>query len=281
MSPPNRILMCPPTHFGVRYEINLWMDTARQADDDAAIVQWERLRATLTGLGATVDLEEPRPGLPDQVFTANAGFALGGRALVASFLHPERQGEEPVHERWFREAGFETWKTTHILEGAGDLCGGVDVLFAGYGIRSDRRAHAEAAAFLGVEVVSLEMTDPWLYHLDLVMAPLDARTALVAPHALTAASARAVGERFADTIELTREEAHAFTANCLVLGDRVVMHHCPPRIGRELEARGFEAIESPVGEFLKGGGGVRCMGLFLDGGPAAPEPVEVAGGAHG
>ena len=44
------ILMCPPTHFGVVYEINPWMDVRRQADRQLAFAQWRQLRRLLDQL---------------------------------------------------------------------------------------------------------------------------------------------------------------------------------------------------------------------------------------
>jgi N-dimethylarginine dimethylaminohydrolase len=273
--------MCPPTEFGVRYEINPWMSLARLADGDRAIAEWERLRATLEGLGAAVELERPVPGLPDQVFTANAGFALADRAVAATFKHPERQREEPAHEAWFADHGYVVTRCSWPLEGAGDLCGAGDALLGGHGVRSDRRALDEAAAWLGVDVVPVEMNDPWLYHLDLIVAPLGGPAALVAPRGLTADGARTVAALYPDAIELTPEETEDFAANCLVVGGAVVMHRCSPRLGRELATRGLEAVESSVGEFLKAGGAVRCLALRLDGGPAAPAPPRPAAAAAG
>jgi len=273
---PVRLLMCPPTHFGVRYEINPWMSVERRADLDRATMQWERLRDTFLALGAEVELETPSPGLPDQVFSANAGFVLGDRAVSATFAHPERQGEEPIHERWFADEGLLTMRCDTPLEGAGDLCGAGSALLGGFGVRSDLRALPQAAAWLGVDVLPVEMVDPWLYHLDLIVAPLGGGAALVAPHGLSAAGARTVLDAFADVVELTREETDLFVANCMVLGRHVVMHRCPPQVGRELAARGLEAVECPVDEFLKAGGAVRCLALRLDGGPAVPEPRRPA-----
>jgi len=276
---PVRLLMCPPTEFAVSYEINPWMSLERRADGDRAIAQWESLRETLEGLGATIELERPEPGLPDQVFTANAGFALADRAVAATFRHPERQGEEPAHETWFAEHGYAVTRCSWPLEGAGDLCGAGDGLLGGHGVRSDRRALDEAAAWLGVDVVPVEMNDPWLYHLDLIVAPIGGPSALVAPRGLTPDGARAVAAHYPDAVELTHEETEDFAANCLVVGGAVVMHRCSRRLARELAARGLEAVESPVDEFLKAGGAVRCMALRLDGGPAAPAPPRSAAAA--
>ncbi len=44
----------------------------------------------------------------------------------------------------------------------------------------------------------------------------------------------------------------------------IVMPSTPPRVGRQLEAWGFTVVESPVHEFLKAGGGCRCLTLALD-----------------
>jgi hypothetical protein len=42
------------------------------------------------------------------------------------------------------------------------------------------------------------------------------------------------------------------------------MPGCTPRLGRLLEGFGFEVVVTPVDEFLKAGGGCRCLTLALD-----------------
>jgi N-dimethylarginine dimethylaminohydrolase len=67
-----------------------------------------------------------------------------------------------------------------------------------------------------------------------------------------------------EPLELDDDEALAFCANSVVVGSAVIMPSCPPRVGRRLEAWGFEVAVSPVDEFLKAGGGCRCLTLALD-----------------
>src|SRR6202043_809380 len=69
-----RILMCPPDYYGIEYEINPWMSRARGADVERTHRQWSALRDTLIRLGVQVELMTPERGLPDLVFTANAGL---------------------------------------------------------------------------------------------------------------------------------------------------------------------------------------------------------------
>ena len=42
------ILMCPPDHYGIEYEINAWMDRRRQADAELAKRQWNDLNHALS-----------------------------------------------------------------------------------------------------------------------------------------------------------------------------------------------------------------------------------------
>lgn len=66
--------------------------------------------------------------------------------------------------------------TRHVNEGQGDLLMVGERVLAGYGFRTDQRAHAEIAAVLGLPVVSLELVDPRFYHLDTALAVLDDHT---------------------------------------------------------------------------------------------------------
>ena len=85
------ILMCPPDHYGIEYEINPWMSRSRQSDRSLAESQWQQLRDVLVSVGADIRLLEPVKGLPDLVFTANAALMWRDRAYLARFRHSARQ----------------------------------------------------------------------------------------------------------------------------------------------------------------------------------------------
>ena len=72
-----RLLLCPPDHYGIEYEINPWMSRARGADVEATKRQWHGLHEKLSSLDCQIDLVTPQPKLPDMVFTANAGLTVG------------------------------------------------------------------------------------------------------------------------------------------------------------------------------------------------------------
>jgi N-dimethylarginine dimethylaminohydrolase len=88
--------MCPPDYFTVDYVINPWMAGHESSlDIDLAKRQWQLLRDTIDEYAEIVEME-PQPGLPDLVFTANAGTVYGNKAIASHFMPHERRPEE-VH----------------------------------------------------------------------------------------------------------------------------------------------------------------------------------------
>ena len=261
-----RFLMCPPAHFGVLYEINSWMSTEVVVDADLAQEQWDTLVATLQSAGAEVEVQPPVEGLPDLVFTANAGIVNGRQFVPARFRHPERQDETGHDVAWFTERGWQVDELPAGVahEGAGDALPFGDVLVSGHGTRTDAAAHEPLARLTGVEVRSVELVDPRLYHLDITFCPLDDRRALVAPDGWSRESARMMERLVLEPLVLDLEAAFAFTANSVVVGTTIVMPSCPPPVGRQLEAWGFDVVVVDVGEFQKAGGACRCLTLALD-----------------
>ena len=271
MSPAPRILMCPPDHYGIEYEINPWMDRAVGSDKGVSRAQWSALHRTLVDLGAEVELMDPVEGLPDLVFTANAGLVFGDLFLSSRFRHGVRQGETPHFDRWFAEAGFEveTLPAGMGFEGAGDALFLGETLFAGYRTRSDARGHQWIGARLGVQVLPLELVDPRFYHLDTCFCPLDDDAAIYYPGAFDEYGRSVLRGRVGTLIEATTAEAATFSCNAVVVGRSVVLNEAAPRLALALRERGFEVYPLPLTEFIKSGGSAKCLTLRVDGEEAA------------
>jgi len=263
-----RYLLCPPRHFGVLYEINPWMHREVAVATDEALAQWEGLRDALVAAGAEVETIDQPEHVPDLVFTANAGLvdATRQRFVPSHFRHPERQPETEVFARWFDERGWDVARLPAgmVHEGAGDALPFRGVLVSGYRPRSDAVAAPVLTDLLGAPVRTLELVDERLYHLDLTFCPLDDRRALCAPLGWDAYGRRLVEALVPEPLWLEDDEALAFCANSVVVGDVVHLPTCPPRLGRRLEAWGFHVVVCPVDEFLKAGGGCRCLTFALD-----------------
>lgn len=269
-----RFLLCRPVHFTVAYEINPYMHVQVHPDPDVALAEHDGLVTTLRTAGAELEFLEPVAGLPDLVFTANAGVVDRDVFVPSRFLHPERQGESVHDIAWFSARGFHVSSLAgdEPFEGAGDVLPfGADpaatrgpVLVAGYRTRSSVGAQTNLSALLGVPVRTVELVDERFYHVDLVFCPVDERRALIAPQGLDRYGCRVLEELVPEPVWLTDDEASSFCANSVVVGDVIVMPNCTPRLGRILEDAGLSVAVSAVGEFLKAGGGCRCLTLALD-----------------
>ncbi len=271
MPAPPRILMCPPDFYGIEYEINPWMNRQVGSDHAVAYRQWRRLHETLCELGVRVERLDPVPGLPDLVFTANAGVVYRDLFLSSRFRYGVRQGESPHFDRWFAAHGFhvEELPDDMYFEGAGDalFCG--ETLFAGYRFRSDARSHQWVGTKLGVEVLPLELVDPRFYHLDTCFCPLSKTEALYYPGAFDEYGRSVLADRVPVLIPASAEEAVSFSCNAVVVGRNVVMNAGAPKLARDLESHGFTLRTVQLTEFIKAGGSAKCLTLRLDGEDAA------------
>ena len=256
-----RYAMTPPAFFAIEYAINPWMDITTSVDVHVAQAQWEGLRQTYLRLGHHVDLVEPVPGLPDMVYAANGGFIADDIAIVARFRFAERAGESHAYAAWMSSLGYRPVSTRHVNEGQGDLLMVGEMVLAGYGFRTERRAHDEVSAALGVPVVSLELVDPRFYHLDTALAVLDDHTIAFYPPAFSAAAADQLHALFPDALVVGSADAFVLGLNVVSDGLHVVLPSAATGFATLLRAAGFEPIGVDLSELLKGGGSVKCCTL--------------------
>ncbi|AKS36798.1 N-dimethylarginine dimethylaminohydrolase [Mycolicibacterium goodii] len=255
--------MTAPQYFTVEYAINPWMDLTTPVDTQRALDQWRVLHDIYVDLGHTVDPVPPRPGLPDMVYAANGGFIIGRTAVIARFAYPQREPEAEAYAEWAAAHGLETVFTQHVNEGQGDLLLVGSNLLAGWGFRTDRRAHDEIQALTGLPVVSLELVDPRFYHLDTALAVLDDTTIAYYPPAFSPDSRRRLQDLFPDAIEVATADAYVLGLNVVSDGKHVVLPAAATGLADQLRRAGFEPIGVDLTELLKGGGSVKCCTLEL------------------
>src|ERR1700712_1189200 len=266
-------LLTEPNHFRVDYAINPFMHLDDQPDALRTRAQWLAIVAAIEAAGGTVEVIPQLPEAPDMVYAMNLGLALvrpgGERHVVLSHMrHPQRRMETPAAEEWFAERGWTRQRIGRDAVGAhfeaGDAFAFRGELVVGYGPRTEELALKHLATELGVRVRGFRITHSGMYHMDLGFCPLDDTHAMVCPAAYDDASAAALLDLVPEPLVLTEQEAMTFCANSIVIGRTVVMPACPDRVRAQLEAWGFEVVVVEVGEFLKGGGAIRCLTNPLD-----------------
>ncbi|TLS43653.1 amidinotransferase [Streptomyces montanus] len=258
---PRRFLVCEPRHFAVQYAINPWMHQDTQVDVDLAQGQWAELIRAYRAHDHVVDSVEPVAGLPDMVFAANSALVVAGRVFGSLFHAPQRRPESTAYETWFKGAGFDVYRPESVCEGEGDLVPVGSYLLAGTGFRTTRAAHQEVQEFFGVPTVSLQLVDPYFYHLDTALFALDdGPEANIAyyPEAFSPGSREVLRRLFPDAVIATREDAMAFGLNSVSDGRYVFISPRAEALADRLSRNGYVPVPVDLSEFHKAGGGIKC-----------------------
>jgi len=282
MSERGQILMCRPSHFGVEYVINPWMEGhVGRARRDVAAQQWDKLHGIISGLAA-VKVIDGVEHMPDMCFTANAGLVVGERFAPTSFRVHQRQPEIPLFAKWFDAAGYKIVElpTDSPFEGEGDAlfqaqCDDAPILWAGYGVRSSLESHRLISELLNVDVVSLRLVDQRFYHLDTCFTPLSDGRVMYYPAAFEEMSLREIRHRIpADhRLEVSKADAIRFVCNALVIDQTIITNHASESLRQRLNDWGYKVITSPVDEFMLAGGAVKCLALIIE--REIPESAEI------
>jgi N-dimethylarginine dimethylaminohydrolase len=263
------LLVCKPTHFNIDYEINPWMDLNLGVEGEIAANQWHRMCDRLIKAGANLRYIEPERGYPDMVFTANAGLVYGKNVILSNFRHKERQHEKWFFKDWFLKRGYRVIEIPdHIcFEGEGDALFLNDVLFMGYGFRTDIEAHSIIAGALGVDYVSCELVDPRFYHLDTCFFPMNGRVVYY-KDAFSSSSQAWMIDKFVDIghdigvldiLSIHEEQAQDFLCNSIEINETVVT----PSDMFSLSFSGKKTSICDMSEFVKSGGAIKCLTLRL------------------
>jgi len=260
-----RAAMCPPSYYKVVSKINPWMDPTKPVDLSVAQQQWMGLKRDLEKVGVRVDVVEPQPHLPDMTFACNSGTAWKNKVYLARFRHPERQPEREFFEKWYRDQGFEIYKDDkYFFEGGGDAkFSSPNKLFGGYGFRSDKGAYDLIRKMGDFKVVLCNLKDPRFYHLDTCFLPLDEQNALYFPPAFTPDSIAEMKKEI-NLIAVDEADALRFVCNGIVVGKTAFLPPGCQSTRTLIEPLGFQVVESPMSEFLKGGGAMQCLLLRCD-----------------
>ncbi len=271
----NAYLMCPPDFFGVDYVINPWMSGNIGGVDRAlAARQWTALYNTLSEHVA-VRLVDPVEGLPDMVFTANAGIRArgsgtpgGGTVVVSSFRADPRKPESAVFRHWFRTQGYEAdfLDPGLTFEGAGDaLYDAHQRLWLGHGFRRPPPAAPERSQRLGAPCFPLHLVDPRFYHLDTAFCPLNNGGLLYYPGAFDAQSRELIESAFpaGDRIAVSEAEARRFACNAVNINGHLVTNAASDDTKLRVARAGYSVIELDMSEFIKAGGACKCLSLEI------------------
>lgn len=259
-----RVLMCPPDYYGIKYEINPWMSTARQPNKIRAQAQWRELRNELKKAGLSVVVIPPISGLPDMVFTANAGLIHNQSVVLSHFKHSERRGETNHFGNYFLSMGYACDMLPSVLffEGEGDALFYENGLVCGYGMRSDEQGVRFAAKLVGIEPILLKLVNPYFYHLDTCFSYLEQGVVLCYLPAFDKVSQKKI-EQIGEVISVSKSDAENFVCNAVSVGNKLITSPMSNLLRVKLERRAVEPVEVEMSEFIKAGGAAKCLTLWI------------------
>ena len=207
----------------------------------------------------------------DQVYVANLGLYLphADAILLANFRSTPRIGEEMVGRKFFHSMGYDVFRPPSNWEGEADLKFlRENIYLGGYGIRTDPRAHDWMRRTLGMEIVSVRMTDQRLYHFDCVCFPITGEKVLLATSVLSKEDVHKV-EKVAEVVPVPPELVYKGLTNCVRIG-RTVLYALSERDRKHLDrieklfaVHGLMVETFCLSEYEKSGADLSCMMMQL------------------
>ncbi len=261
------ILVCASDYFRIEYVINPWMDVRNNADKSEVLLQYRKLLDTLSRAGVRFRGIAPDPKFPDMVYTANYGFITGKKFIKANFKYEQRRGEATLAENYFRQMGYKVYSLPENIyfEGEGDLLYTGKKYFVGWGKRTMKEVVPYLKEMLEGEVIDLELVDPYYYHLDTCFAPLNEDTVVINPKSFTPVGIEKIHKHFTNVILTSEQDNKVLACNMVVSGKNVVVGEgITKEFKTNLEKFGYTVFETPMSQYIKGGGSVKCCSLIIN-----------------
>jgi N-dimethylarginine dimethylaminohydrolase len=261
---PREVYVCPPEHVALEYSINPWMDTEAPFSRELALEQWGTLiEAYREVMGsAQVKICPPKEGLTEVCFFGDSVFLCEGKALFGEFRHAERAPERAYVQEFLEGEGFTSRNIPEgvYFEGAGETVMWRDKILFGFGKRSDEIVRHFLRQTFGKDTIDLELETDAFYHLDTAFLPLGDDLIAYYPGAFGPIDNATIESFDCEKIVVSEEDAKAFACNA-ILWEKVVFGSRGVALWDDLRRRGFSVREFEISEFLKLGGGIKCLTL--------------------
>ncbi len=219
-----------------------------------ALSQHENYVEALKRAGCKVEYLPIQDNLPDATFVEDTAVILADEILLCPMKELSRQDEVQSTAAVLKTYGdCVTLDSPATLDG-GDVMDTPDAIFVGLSKRTNLRAIHALAKLTSKKIVPVAVTKG--LHLKSAATFLGNNLLVIDPKRVDASNLKQF-----DWIEVTENESHA--ANCLALGNRVLMPAGFPNISEKIRAHGFETLELEMSEFEKADGGVTCLSLII------------------
>lgn len=225
-----------------------------QIDYSLACEQHLAYTGALKQAGANVVTLEPLDEFPDSCFIEDTALIFGRQAVICSMKEETRRGETPsVAEALKNYRTIQHLQPPATVDG-GDILITPDIIFAGQSSRTNRKA--VTALSLACEKPCLPVAVKRGLHLKSAVSFLGENLLVIDPASIDAAP-------FKNFEWIEVEENEAYAANCLRLGEFVLMPTGYPKVADQIRSHGFQTLELEMSEFEKAEGAITCLSLII------------------
>ena len=217
-----------------------------------ALSQHQNYVATLRQIGGKILSLPPEDSLPDSTFVEDTAFIFGETAFLCSTKEKSRRNEVESVAKILKEH-LKLLQLQPYLDG-GDILSTPEAVYIGLTSRTD----AKAAKFLSKQICKKMVSIPVIkgLHLKSAVSYLGNNVLLINPE-------RVETSAFKNFKWIEVEERDSYSANCLALGNRVIMPTGFQKVNEKIRQYGFETIELEMSEFEKADGGITCLSLII------------------
>lgn len=221
-------------------------------DQPKALIQHQSYVDALKQVGGKVLPLPPEDLLPDSTFVEDTAFIFDETAFLCSAKEETRRNEVESVAKALKDH-LKVVNLEPHMDG-GDILNTPQAIYIGLSKRSNERAIQSLSQKIGKKIISVPVVKG--LHLKSAVSYLGNNILLIDPERVESGAF----EKF-QWIEV--EEKDSYAANCLALGNRVIMPAGFPTIREKIRQHGFETIELEMSEFEKADGGVTCLSIIL------------------
>ena len=225
-------------------------------DYQKAVSQHESYVRALESCGVEVEVLEPSEEFPDSCFVEDVAVLFAEAAVITNPGAPARNAEKELIVETIRKH----YQTIERIEEPGTLEGG-DIMQDGktFYIGVSERTNQEGAKQLK------SIVEKYGYQAKIVpvceVLHLKTGVTLFPDGFLLAGASFGNDTAFDGSVRHFVPEEEAYAANCLLVNGKAIVPSGFPKTLEVLKNRGYDIIETDMGEFRKIDGGLTCLSL--------------------
>jgi dimethylargininase len=217
-----------------------------------ALIQHQSYVDALKQVGGKILSLPPEDLLPDSTFIEDTTFVFGETAFLCSAKEETRRNEVESVAQTLKDH-LKIANLEPHMDG-GDILNTPQAIYIGLSKRSNERAIKSLSQKIDKEIISVPVVKG--LHLKSAVSYLGNNVLLIDPE-------RVESDTFKNFQWIEVEENNSYAANCLALGNKIIMPAGFSTVREKIRQHGFETIEVEMSEFEKADGGVTCLSIIL------------------